>query len=118
MSAPAVNRAFSSSVSSARAFSRSKVPEEPVSPECEAIARAVANAPKLILADEPTGNLDSKTTKLVMELFEECNRSGTTVIIATHDDDIYSGSNHRVLELHSGRILPEEDRSLSALHTR
>ena len=81
-----------------------------------AIARAVANSPKLILADEPTGNLDSKTTKLVMELFKECNISGTTVIIATHDDDIYRGSNHRVLELHSGRFLPQEDRTTSTLN--
>jgi len=81
-----------------------------------AIARAVANSPTLLLADEPTGNLDSKTTKLVMELFEDCNISGTTVIIATHDDDIYRGSNYRVLELHSGRILPQEDRTIPALN--
>jgi cell division transport system ATP-binding protein len=78
-----------------------------------AIARAVANSPKLILADEPTGNLDSKSTKLVMELFEACNISGTTVIIATHDKEIYREANHRVLELHSGRILPQEDRTTS-----
>jgi len=74
-----------------------------------AIARAVANSPTLILADEPTGNLDSKTTKLVMELFEDCNISGTTVIIATHDEKIYRGADHRVLELHSGRFLQPED---------
>ncbi len=83
-----------------------------------AIARSVANSPKLILADEPTGNLDSKTTKLVMELFEECNNSGTTIIIATHDENIYSGHNHRVLELHSGRILPQADPSISLLNNR
>lgn len=74
-----------------------------------AIARAVANSPTLILADEPTGNLDSKTTKLVMELFEDCNISGTTVIIATHDEKIYRGADHSVLELHSGRFLQPED---------
>jgi len=81
-----------------------------------AIARAVANSPKLILADEPTGNLDSKTTKLVMDLFEECSMTGTTIIIATHDEDIFKGSNRRVLELHSGRILPQEDRTLATLN--
>ena len=81
-----------------------------------AIARAVANAPALILADEPTGNLDSKTTKLVMELFEECNLAGATLIIATHDEHIYKGDNHRVLELHSGRFLPQENRTLSPLN--
>jgi len=81
-----------------------------------AIARAVANSPALILADEPTGNLDSKTTKLVMELFEECNLSGATLIIATHDEDIYRGANHRVLELHSGRFLPQENRTLSTMN--
>jgi cell division transport system ATP-binding protein len=81
-----------------------------------AIARAVANSPTLILADEPTGNLDSKTTKLVMELFEDCNSAGTTVFIATHDEDIYRGSNHRVIELHSGRILQQDDRATSTLN--
>ena len=81
-----------------------------------AIARAVANSPSLILADEPTGNLDSKTTKLVMDLFEECKVSGATIIIATHDEDIYRGSNHSVLELHSGRILPQGDRTIPTLN--
>jgi cell division transport system ATP-binding protein len=81
-----------------------------------AIARAVANSPTLILADEPTGNLDSKTTKLAMELFEQCNHSGTTIIIATHDESIYRKSDYRVLELHSGRILPQADRTISTMN--
>ena len=81
-----------------------------------AIARAVANSPALILADEPTGNLDSKTTKLVMDLFEECKLSGATIVIATHDENIYRGSMHRVIELHGGRILPPEDRTISTLN--
>jgi len=76
------------------------------------IARAVANSPKLILADEPTGNLDSKTTKLVMELFEQCNISGTTIIIATHDESIYRKSENRVLELHSGQMVQPTDRTI------
>jgi cell division transport system ATP-binding protein len=81
-----------------------------------AIARSVVNSPTLILADEPTGNLDAKTTKLVMELFRECSSSGTTIIIATHDQDIYRKTNHRVLELHSGRFLPQEERTISTLN--
>ena len=80
-----------------------------------AIARAVANSPTLILADEPTGNLDSKTTKLVMELFEQCNISGTTIIIATHDEGIYNKSENRVLELHSGSLVPTDDKIISTL---
>lgn len=80
------------------------------------IARAVANSPTLILADEPTGNLDSKTTKLVMELFEQCNISGTTVIIATHDEGIYRRSANRVLELHSGRLISPADNTISTLN--
>ena len=81
-----------------------------------AIARAVANSPTLILADEPTGNLDSKTTKLVMELFEQSNISGTTIIIATHDESIYKKSENRVLELHSGRLVQPDDRTISTLN--
>ena len=81
-----------------------------------AIARAVANSPTLILADEPTGNLDSKTTKLVMELFEQSNISGTTIIIATHDESIYKKSENRVLELHSGRLVQSDDRTISTLN--
>jgi len=80
------------------------------------IARAVANSPKLILADEPTGNLDSKTTRLVMELFKQCNISGTTILIATHDEHIYKKSENRVLELHSGRLVLPADRTISTLN--
>ena len=81
-----------------------------------AVARAVANSPALILADEPTGNLDSKSTKLVMDLFRECNKRGTTVIIATHDESIFKDTDHRVLELQSGRLLQQDDRTISALN--
>jgi len=78
-----------------------------------AIARCIANSPALILADEPTGNLDSRTTRLVMDLFKLCNSAGATVIIATHDEAIYKNTNLRILELHGGRILAEADRSTS-----
>jgi len=80
-----------------------------------AIARAVANSPALILADEPTGNLDSKTTSIVMKLFEQFNSWGTTIIIATHDEAIYRRSNRRVVELHSGRFVPSAKRTMKTL---
>lgn len=73
------------------------------------IARAVANDPDLILADEPTGNLDNETTGKVMELFNQCNNSGATIIIATHDEQIYANTKHRILELSSGHhVVPGE----------
>lgn len=68
------------------------------------LARAVANAPALILVDEPTGNLDATTTEKVMKLLNKCNNSGATIIIATHDDSIYRDTSHRVMELRKGRI--------------
>lgn len=69
------------------------------------IARAVSNNPQLILADEPTGNLDSETTAMVMDLFNQYNGRGTTLVIATHDDSIYRNTGHRVIELREGRIV-------------
>ncbi len=69
-----------------------------------AIARAVANEPKLILVDEPTGNLDSTTTMRVMDMLNDLNKAGATVLIATHDHTIYSGVNHRLLELRGGEM--------------
>lgn len=69
-----------------------------------AIARAVANGPKLILVDEPTGNLDSTTTARVMDMLNSLNEAGATVLIATHDHTIYRGVNHRLLELRGGEI--------------
>lgn len=67
-----------------------------------AIARAAANAPPLILADEPTGNLDPEISKYVMELFDQLNKAGSTIIIATHDESIYKNSRHRTVELQHG----------------
>ncbi|MBU0910375.1 MAG: cell division ATP-binding protein FtsE [Proteobacteria bacterium] len=69
-----------------------------------AIARAAANSPLLLLADEPTGNLDAATTGLVMALFQELNENGSTIIIATHDESIYQGTNHRKFELQQGEL--------------
>jgi len=67
-----------------------------------AIARAAANSPPLLLADEPTGNLDPGISEQVMSLFNKLNKEGTTIIIATHDESIYRNSNHRKVELEHG----------------
>jgi cell division transport system ATP-binding protein len=69
------------------------------------IARAVANNPGLILADEPTGNLDRETTRLVMDLFRKYNERGATLVIATHDESIYRDTDHQIIELREGRIV-------------
>ena len=69
-----------------------------------AIARAVANSPPLVLADEPTGNLDPASTDLVMDLLDECSAAGATVILATHDTAIFSHTRHPVLELKQGLL--------------
>lgn len=69
-----------------------------------ALARAVANAPRLILVDEPTGNLDASTTGQVMALLNRSRLAGATIVIATHDASLYQQSKHRVLELRDGSI--------------
>lgn len=69
------------------------------------LARAVANSPTLLLVDEPTGNLDAETTARVMQLLIKSNKSGATVVIATHDDSIYKNTNHRIMELQYGKIV-------------
>lgn len=69
------------------------------------LARAVANSPTLLLVDEPTGNLDAETTGRVMQLLTKANNSGTTVVIATHDESIFKNSRHRIMELERGRMV-------------
>ena len=70
-----------------------------------ALARAVINRPRLLLADEPTGNLDSRRTEEVMEIFEDLNAQGTTIILATHDESLFVDRHRRVLLLDEGRLL-------------
>lgn len=68
-----------------------------------AVARALVNRPSIILADEPTGNLDSKTSYEIMELFDEIHQNGNTVIIVTHEDDIATHTQ-RIVKLMDGRV--------------
>ncbi|MDW7668985.1 MAG: cell division ATP-binding protein FtsE [Bacillota bacterium] len=70
-----------------------------------AIARAVANKPKVIIADEPTGNLDPETSYEIMKIFKEINKRGTTLIMATHDRAIVDDMKRRVIELKNGKII-------------
>ncbi|MGD0961171.1 MAG: cell division ATP-binding protein FtsE [Methylomonas sp.] len=69
------------------------------------IARAIVNKPKLILADEPTGNLDPDLSSEVMRMFEEFKQVGVTVLIATHDIELINSLGHRVLTLEKGHLL-------------
>jgi len=71
-----------------------------------AIARAVVANPKLILADEPTGNLDSKNGREVMDLLSELNREGTTIIMVTHSQHD-AGFAHRIIHLFDGKVVEE-----------
>ena len=70
-----------------------------------AIARAVINKPETIIADEPTGNLDTETSKEIMKILTEINKRGTTVIMATHDREIVNHYQKRVIELKNGAII-------------
>ena len=72
-----------------------------------AIARALVNSPRLILADEPTGNLDSRTSLEIMALFQELGRSGMTIVLVTHETDIATYAA-RVVVLRDGKILSDQ----------
>jgi len=73
-----------------------------------AIARAVVNHPKIILADEPTGNLDTELAFEIMSLFKEINRNGATVIICTHDRELIRHFGEKILFLYKGKLLRKE----------
>ncbi len=72
-----------------------------------AIARALVNNPSIILADEPTGNLDTKTSYEIMSIFEEINKNGNTVILVTHEEDIAKYAK-RVIRLRDGKLETDE----------
>ncbi|WP_455244484.1 cell division ATP-binding protein FtsE [Petrachloros mirabilis] len=72
------------------------------------IARAIVNGPVVLLADEPTGNLDPGLTAEIMELFKLINARGTTVVVATHDPSVMTQVNRRVVTLLQGFLMPEQ----------
>jgi cell division transport system ATP-binding protein len=77
-----------------------------------ALARAFVNKPPILIADEPTGNLDPATSLDIMKLLERINKTGTTVIMATHDAAIVDQMRKRVVELVGGEIIRDEARGV------
>ncbi len=77
-----------------------------------AIARAMVNRPQLLLADEPTGNLDPDTSLGIMRLLDRINRTGTTVVMATHDAEIVNQMRKRVIELQDGSVVRDQARGV------
>ena len=77
-----------------------------------AIARAMVNRPKLLMADEPTGNLAPSTSVGIMRLRDRFNRQGTTVVMATHDDEIVDQMRKRVIELKAGEVVRDQARGV------
>ncbi|KUL36343.1 cell division ATP-binding protein FtsE [Streptomyces sp. NRRL F-4489] len=77
-----------------------------------AIARAFVNRPLLLIADEPTGNLDPQTSVGIMKLLDRINRTGTTVVMATHDQQIVDQMRKRVMELEKGRLVRDQSRGV------
>lgn len=73
-----------------------------------AIARAIVNDPILVIADEPTGNLDPETSWDIMEIFKEINDTGTTIVMATHDKEIVDNMGKRVIAIENGQIVRDE----------
>lgn len=73
------------------------------------IARAMVNNPKLLIADEPTGNLDPDTSWEIIRALRDINNMGTTILMATHASDIVNKMKKRVLELHAGKLLRDEE---------
>ncbi len=80
-----------------------------------AIARALVTHPSILLADEPTGNLDSKTTIEIMRLFDELHSEGHTIIMVTHEDEIASHC-HRIVELKDGKIFSDNEQTTAQVH--
>ncbi len=81
-----------------------------------AIARAFVNRPMILIADEPTGNLDPTTSVGIMKLLDRINRTGTTVMMATHDSGIVDQMRKRVIELQSGQVVRDQARGVYGYH--
>src|SRR5436190_1051761 len=77
-----------------------------------AVARAFVNRPLILLADEPTGNLDPDTSIEIMRLLDRINRTGTTVVMVTHDSNIVNQMRRRVVEIESGKIVRDQPRGV------
>jgi cell division transport system ATP-binding protein len=76
------------------------------------IARAFVNRPPILLADEPTGNLDPATSREIMDLLNKINRTGTTVLVATHDREMVDSLRKRVIALEEGRVVRDQQRGV------
>lgn len=74
------------------------------------IARSIVNSPGVMIADEPTGNLDPETSWEIMRIFEEINTRGTTIVMATHNREIVNTIRHRVIAIENGQIIRDEQR--------
>jgi len=77
-----------------------------------AIARALVNHPKILLADEPTGNLDGHNAWEIMKLLDEINKDGTTVLVVTHNMEIVRAMNKRVITIYKGTLMSDEEEAL------
>ena len=77
-----------------------------------AIARAIVNDPRIVIADEPTGNLDPETSWDIMDIFQRINAAGTTIVMATHDKTIVDQMQRRVIEIADGKIIRDEARGV------
>ena len=77
------------------------------------LARAIVNRPPILICDEPTGNLDPQTSRGIMDLLERINRTGTTVVVATHDREMVDNMRRRVIALDRGNLTRDQDRGVS-----
>ena len=76
------------------------------------LARAIVNNPSVLIADEPTGNLDPETAKEIMDLLEDINRAGTTILMATHAKDIVDNMQKRVIAIDKGMIVRDDRKGM------